>query len=98
SQQADGKRYDQLIGGDGNLVADLRDLTLDLFQVKVVRQGLGPFDEASAGYSRNVQSEERVNQGGNGNPRASINHEPETTGVHGFQASLVERAGAHALS
>ncbi|HKQ53137.1 MAG TPA: TonB-dependent receptor, partial [Pyrinomonadaceae bacterium] len=27
-----------------------------------------------------------VNQGGNGNPRASINHEYERTNVHGFQA------------
>ena len=31
SRQNNGKRYDQLLGGDGNLIADLRDLTLDLF-------------------------------------------------------------------
>ena len=25
------KRYDQLLGGDGNLISDLNDLSLDLF-------------------------------------------------------------------
>ena len=42
-----GQRYDQLLGGDGNLVADLRDLTLDLFFARYERIGAGWFDEAS---------------------------------------------------
>src|SRR4029079_7346607 len=33
-QQDGGKRYDQLIGGDGNLVADLRNLMLDFFYAR----------------------------------------------------------------
>src|SRR6185503_6876929 len=83
----DGKRYDQLLGGDGNLVSDLNDLSLDLLSVRVERLGLGPFDHASMSYSVNSQREERVNQGGNGNPTATIGHEPERTTVHGFQGA-----------
>jgi hypothetical protein len=70
--QDDGKRYDQLLGGDGNLVSDLNDLSLDLLSVRLERLGLGPFDHASFSYSLNSQREERVNQGGNGNPAATI--------------------------
>lgn len=98
SQQDGGKRYDQLLGGDGNLVADLRNLMLDLGYLRFSRQQAGPFDRVSLGYSFNAQREERVNQGGNGNPRANVNHEYEKTRVHGTQALLTRLAGAHALS
>ena len=40
-QQDGGKRYDQLLGGDGNLVADLRNLMLDLAYVRYDKSGLG---------------------------------------------------------
>jgi hemoglobin/transferrin/lactoferrin receptor protein len=82
-----GKRYDQLLGGDGNLVADLRDLSLDLFFLRYERIGAGWFDEMSFTGSINSQYEERVNQGGNGNPRAAINSEPERTNVFGVQGT-----------
>lgn len=84
-RQNNGKRYDQLLGGDGNLVADLRDLTLDLFFARYERLGAGWFDDVSVTGSVNRQYEERVNQGGNGNPRAAITHEPERTTVFGVQ-------------
>ncbi|HEY7545683.1 MAG TPA: TonB-dependent receptor [Blastocatellia bacterium] len=84
-QQDGGRRYDQLLGGDGNLVADLRNLMNDLFYVRYDRTGLGWLDGLTLSYSLNTQREERVNQGGNGNPRASIAHEFEKTWVHGFQ-------------
>jgi hemoglobin/transferrin/lactoferrin receptor protein len=85
--QERGKRYDQLLGGDGNLVADLRDLSLDLFFLRYERLGAGWFDEVSVTGSINSQYEERVNQGGNGNPRAAINSEPERTTAFGVQAT-----------
>jgi len=88
SQQDGGKRYDQLLGGDGNLVADLRNLMLDLAYVKYERFKLGWFDSFSGAYSFNSQREERVNQGGNGNPSAAIGHFFERTTAHGFQASV----------
>ena len=93
SQQQNGKRYDQLLGGDGNLIADLNDLTLDLGYVKYNRVGLGVFDLFTFTYSFNAQREERINQGGNGNPKASITHEPEKTIVHGFQAHATKQFG-----
>jgi len=84
-RQEGGKRTDQLLGGDGNLIADLKDLRGDLFYIKYNRANLGPFDTVTAVYSYNAQREERVNQGGNGNPAATITHEPERTVAHGFQ-------------
>ena len=85
-RQNDGRRYDQLLGGDGNLIADVRDLTLDLLFVRYERLPAGWFDHVSVTGSVNSQYEERVNQGGNGNPRAAINREPERTTVVGLQA------------
>jgi outer membrane receptor protein involved in Fe transport len=93
-QQDGGKRYDQLLGGDGNLIADLRNLMLDLFYVKYDRSGFNWFDTATAIYSFNSQREERVNQGGSGNPLAAVNHEYERTNAHGLQAYASKRAGA----
>jgi hemoglobin/transferrin/lactoferrin receptor protein len=93
SQQDGGRRFDQLLGGDGNLVADLRNLMLDFFYVRFDRQRLGWVDDLAVSYSYNSQREERVNQGGNGNPAASINHEYEGTSVHGIQALASKRLG-----
>jgi hemoglobin/transferrin/lactoferrin receptor protein len=84
TSQDGGQRYDQLLGGDGNLIADLNDLSLDLLSARFERLGIGPFAHATVTYSLNSQREERVNQGGNGNPAATIGHEPERTTVHGI--------------
>jgi outer membrane receptor for ferrienterochelin and colicin len=97
SQQDGGKRYDQLLGGDGNLIADLRNLMLDRGSVRYEQSGFGPFDSLTLGYSLNSQREERVNQGGTGNPRAAVNHEYERTTVHGVQATLGKSFSRHAL-
>lgn len=97
-QQDGGQRYDQLIGGDGNLVADLRNFMLDFGYVRLERQSAGPFDNAFLSLSYNAQREERVNQGGNGNPRAAINHEYEKTRVLGAQAGVVKGWSKHTLS
>jgi hemoglobin/transferrin/lactoferrin receptor protein len=93
-RQDGGKRYDQLLGGDGNLVSDLDDLALDLFYTRYERLGAGWFDSVSVTGSANSQYEERVNQGGNGNPRATINREPERTTVYGFQGTLRKHLSA----
>jgi hemoglobin/transferrin/lactoferrin receptor protein len=85
TRQNDANRWDQLLGGDGNLIAELNDLELDLFYLRLERLKAGWFDRFSATYSFNTQREERVNQGGNGNPNATIGHEPERTSVNGIQ-------------
>lgn len=93
SQMDGGKRYDQTLGGDGNLIADLRTFMLDFFYGRYERFGAGPFDTFAVSYSYNAQREERVNQGGNGNPTASITHQPERTVVHGVQLQTTKQWG-----
>lgn len=94
TNQDKGNRYDQLLGGDGNRIAQLNDLSLDLLSLRFERLEPGWFDDASAVYSLNSQREERVNQGGNGNPLATIAHEPERTTVHGVQIALAKQITA----
>ena len=88
SQQDGGKRYDQLLGGDGNLIADLRNLMLDFGYLRYVKQNFGFFDTASLTFSLNSQREERVNQGGQGNPLAGVTHQYERTTATGFSFFL----------
>ncbi|HYG10334.1 MAG TPA: TonB-dependent receptor [Pyrinomonadaceae bacterium] len=93
SQQDGGKRYDQTLGGDGNLIADLRNLMLDFGYVRYLKQGFGFFDNLSTTVSYNSQREERVNQGGQGNPLASITHDKERTSTVGFSFFLDKQFG-----
>lgn len=88
SQQDGGNRYDQLMGGDGNLIAQLRNLMTDFSYLRFVKQHFGFFDAASFTVSYNTQREERVNQGGQGNPLAAITHQYERTSATGFSFFL----------
>lgn len=95
-QQDGGKRYDQLLGGDGNLIADLRNVMMDFGYLRLQRYALGWFDQASITGSFNVQREERINQGGQGNPAAAITNQFERNRVAGLQFQLSKRlAGGH---
>ncbi len=85
SQQDGGKRYDQLLGGDGNLIADLRNLMLDFGYLRYQTFAAGPFDQISVSGSYNAQREERVNQGGQGNPNGGVTHQYEKTRAAGLQ-------------
>jgi outer membrane receptor protein involved in Fe transport len=98
SQQDGAKRYDQLLGGDGNLIADLRNLMADFGYIRLHALSLPLFERAWVSLSMNRQREERVNQGGNGNPAASITHQYERMSVWGLQWAAERRAGSHSLS
>ena len=93
TQQDGGKRYDQTLGGDGNLVADLRNLMLDFGYLRYFKQGFGVFDNLSTTVSYNSQREERVNQGGQGNPLAAITHDKERTTSFGFSFFVDKQIG-----
>ena len=93
SQQDGGRRYDQLLGGDGNLIADLRNLIADVFYARLLKQNLGPFDTASFTYSYSGTREERINQGGNGNPAGAITNQRERTDVFGFNFYVDKQIG-----
>lgn len=88
NQQDGGKRYDQLLGGDGNLIADLRNLMLDFGYLRYVKANFLGFNEASFTVSYNSQREERVNQGGQGDPFGAITHQYERTTATGFSFFL----------
>ena len=83
-QQDGGRRYDQLLGGDGNLIAELKNLMLDFAYLRYLKQGAGFFGNLSANVSYNSQREERINQGGQGNPLAAITNDKERTTSFGF--------------
>jgi len=58
----------------------------DLVYGRYLKQGVGIFDNLSLTLSYNSQREERVNQGGQGNPNGDITHQYERTRVFGFSA------------
>ncbi|MEO6051950.1 MAG: TonB-dependent receptor [Pyrinomonadaceae bacterium] len=93
NHQDDGKRFDQLLGGDGNLIANLRNLMLDFGYLRYTKHGVGPFDNFSVTGSYNSQREERVNQGGQGNPFGDITHQYERTSTWGTSFFLDKRIG-----
>ena len=95
NHQDGGRRYDQLLGGDGNLIAELRNLVSDQFFARLLKQNLGFFDNASFTFSYNGQREERINQGGNGNPFGAITNQRERTSVLGFNFYVDRRIGDH---
>ncbi len=98
NQQDGAKRYDQLSGGDGNLIADLRNLMLDFGYLRYQRFDAGPFERISAGLSFNAQREERVNQGGNGDPRGSITHQYEKLRAWGVVLQAERRIRTHSIA
>jgi hemoglobin/transferrin/lactoferrin receptor protein len=76
SQQSNGKRYDQLLGGDGNLIADLGpDLDLGYAvqpgRPRRLRSLRSPLVQCSAGADQPGRQQ---------HPRASITHEPRDDG------------------
>src|SRR6185295_17028923 len=93
SQQDAGRRYDQLLGGDGNLIADLRNIISDMFYARLIKQNLGFFDTGSFTFSYNGQREERINQGGNGNPVGAITNQRERTNVLGLSFFVDKQLG-----
>jgi outer membrane receptor protein involved in Fe transport len=94
TKQDGGDRYDQLLGGDGNLIAELNDMELDIFTARMEQIGAGPFQFLSLTYGLNSQREERVNQGGQGSATASIGHEPERTTAHSIALNALRQASA----
>ena len=97
SQQDGAKRTDQLLGGDGNRIADMRNIMLDFGYLRWAGARVGPFDQTSATLSYNTQREERVNQGGNGNPLGAITHQYERTNVWGASFFASRRLQGHDL-
>ncbi len=71
---------------------------LDFFYVRYEKMQAGWFDSLAVTYSLNTQREERVNQGGNGNPKGSITHQKERTWANGVQAQASRQWGSATAS
>lgn len=87
--QLGGRRYDQLNGGNGNLINSFHPQVLDFFYGRYEKQGLGWLDSLQGTFSLNRQRDDRRTQGGSGNPRATISEEENSTTVFGYQAQGV---------
>ncbi|MBX9604421.1 MAG: TonB-dependent receptor [Bryobacteraceae bacterium] len=97
NQQDGSNRYDQLLGGDGNLIASVRNLMLDFGYLRYTRFAARWVDQASVTVSYNTQREERVNQGGLGNPNATITSQYERMKVWGTNFFVTKRIAANDL-
>jgi hemoglobin/transferrin/lactoferrin receptor protein len=65
----------------------------DMFYARLLKQNLGFFDNGSFTFSYNGQREERINQGGNGNPVGAITNQRERTNVYGFNFYVDKQLG-----
>jgi len=96
--QMDGaRRSDQLLGGDGNLIADVANLMLDFGYLRFQSFRPGLLDQFSVTGSFNTQREERVNQGGQGNPAGGITHQHERVKSWGLNLFGQKRVAGHAV-
>ncbi len=92
-EQLGGRRYDQLNGGNGNLVNAFDPQTLNLFYARYEKRGLGRLDSLSTTFSVNDQLDGRRFQGGSGNPLAPITRESNRTRALGYQAQATTHLG-----
>jgi len=98
SEQRGGRRYDRLNGGNGDLIHAFDPQILDLFYTRYEKEQLGKLDTLSATFSLNRQQDDRLTQGGAGNPLASIADESTVVDALGYQVQATSHIGArHSL-
>ncbi len=78
------RRYDQMNGGNGNLINAFPPQVLNFFYARYEREQTGPFNTLQATFSINSQRDDRRFQGGFGNPRATITDEYNRTNAYGY--------------
>ena len=100
--QRGARRYDQLDGGIGNLIAQFDPQALDFGSLRYERLGAGPLDSITATVSFNAQRDDRSSQGVNNAKaglRSTISDEENRTRVFGGQVLGTTTPGArHHLS
>lgn len=92
-EQLGGSRYDQLNGGNGNLLNSFDPQVLDFFYARYEKQRLGWLDTFQTTFSLNRQRDDRRFQGGSGNPLAVITEDDSVTSVFGYQAQGTAHVG-----
>jgi iron complex outermembrane receptor protein/hemoglobin/transferrin/lactoferrin receptor protein len=92
-EQRGGRRYDQLNGGNGNLLNSFDPQVLDFFYARYEKQNFGWLDSLQGTFSFNRQRDDRQSQGGSGNPLAAITAERNHTSVFGYQGQGTTHLG-----
>jgi outer membrane receptor protein involved in Fe transport len=92
-EQLGGSRYDQLNGGNGNLLNSFDPQVLDFFYTRYEKQQLGWLDSLQGTFSVNRQRDDRRFQGGSGNPLAAITEDDSDTRAFGYQLQGTAHAG-----
>ena len=93
SEQRDGRRYDRLDGGNGDLIHAFDPQVLNLFYLRYEKQRLAWLDTLSGTFSFNGQRDDRREQGGSGNPLAPIQSESNFVAAFGYQAQATAHIG-----
>lgn len=94
-EQRGGRRYDQLNGGNGNLINSFDPQVLDFLYARYEKRQLGWLDSLGGTFSFNRQRDGRRFQGGSGNPLAPIQSEDNVTTVYGYQVQGTTHRGTH---
>ena len=94
-EQRGGRRYDQLNGGNGNLINSFDPQVLDFFYARYEKQRLGWLDTLQGTFSYNRQRDDRRFQGGSGNRLATITEDDSVTAVFGYQLQATTHIGSH---
>ncbi len=92
-EQLGGSRYDQLNGGNGNLLNSFDPQVLDFFYTRYEKQKLGWLDSLQGTFSLNRQRDDRRFQGGSGNPLAPITEDDSDTRAFGYQLQGTAHVG-----
>ncbi len=96
-EQVGGRRYDQLNGGNGNLINSFNPQVLDFFYARYEKQRLGWLDSLQGTFSYNRQRDDRRFQGGSGNLLAPITQDNSVTSAFGYQVQATTHVGHHHL-
>lgn len=94
-EQFGGRRYDQLNGGNGNLINSFSPQLLDFFYARYEKRQLAWLDSLGGTFSYNRQRDNRRFQGGSGNPLATIQDDDSVTSVLGYQGQATTHFGTH---
>lgn len=92
SRQRGNRRYDELDGGNGNLLSGFDPQALNFFYARYEQTNWYGLDAVSATFSINSQRDDRTAQGGFGDPRRTITNEGNRTDAYGYTVQAATRA------
>ncbi len=92
-EQRNGRRYDEMNGGNGNLLSSFDPQVLNFFYARYEQSKIAGLDSLTAIFSINSQRDDRRSQGGLGDARRSITDETNRTDAFGYVGQAAKRIG-----